>query len=431
MKGLLFTYLLTYGGALLSLFRPFHGLLIYISFSIIKPDVLWSFSVPAGNYSRTVFIALLLGWLFAGFGSWRFGRARWTALALAMYLVWSALSATQAVNQPLAWGNVWEIAKIVLPVLVGLTLIDSVERLTQIAWTIVLSAGYLAWEFNMSYWAGDNRLVEYGFAGMDEKTVAVMMCLGAALAIFVAMTSARLPLKVVALGFGVFMLHVPLFTFSRGGMLGLIAMAGMAFVLVPKRPVHFALLAVFVAMGLRLAGPEVRAQFLTSFADEADRDFSAQSRFELWGQAWETMLEKPVLGVGPRQWGGWSQVKYDWYRPKEVHNTWFQTGAELGFPGVGALIGFYLSTVFGLWRLSRRRSAGPLETTYARMVIASLTGFAVSSQFITVYGLEVPFYVCLIGAGLLKLTSQPVAELRPQQVPRPTSILDKPVVATR
>ena len=156
MKGLIFTFLLTYGGALLSLFRPFSGLLIYISFSIIKPDVLWAYSVPAGSYSRTIFIALFLGWMFAGLGTWRFGRARWTVVALVFYLIWAALSATQALNQPLAWGIVWEIAKVVLPVVVALSLIDSIDQLTQIAWTIVVSAGYLAWEFNISYWAGDN-----------------------------------------------------------------------------------------------------------------------------------------------------------------------------------------------------------------------------------------------------------------------------------
>ena len=40
MKGLIFTYLLTYGGAAVSLFRPFTGLLIYVCFAIIKPDAL-------------------------------------------------------------------------------------------------------------------------------------------------------------------------------------------------------------------------------------------------------------------------------------------------------------------------------------------------------------------------------------------------------
>src|SRR5205823_14471517 len=73
MKGLLFTYLLTYGGALAALFNPFHGLLVYVCFAIVRPDKMWFWSVPEGNYSRIVGIALLLGWLAHGCGCWHFG----------------------------------------------------------------------------------------------------------------------------------------------------------------------------------------------------------------------------------------------------------------------------------------------------------------------------------------------------------------------
>ena len=72
MKSLLFTYALTYGGAVMSLFSPYIGFLIYVCFGIIKPDSLWFWAIPEGNYSRIVAIGLLLGWLVHGFGSWRF-----------------------------------------------------------------------------------------------------------------------------------------------------------------------------------------------------------------------------------------------------------------------------------------------------------------------------------------------------------------------
>ena len=41
MKGLIFTYAMTYGGALASLFDPFVGLLIYVCFAIVKPESMW------------------------------------------------------------------------------------------------------------------------------------------------------------------------------------------------------------------------------------------------------------------------------------------------------------------------------------------------------------------------------------------------------
>src|SRR5579871_4812088 len=81
MKGLIFTYVMTYGGAAVSLFNPFVGFLIFVCFAIIRPEFLWYWSVPAGNYSRIIGLALLAGWALNGFGDWNFGRAR--------FIVWS------------------------------------------------------------------------------------------------------------------------------------------------------------------------------------------------------------------------------------------------------------------------------------------------------------------------------------------------------
>ena len=39
------------------------------------------------------------------------------------------------------------------------------------------------------------------------------------------------------------------------------------------------------------------------------------------------------------------------------------------------------------------------------MVTASLIGFCVAAQFVTLHGLEIPYYVVLIGAGALKLNT--------------------------
>src|SRR5262249_48318823 len=139
MKGLLFTYALTYGGTLVALFNPFVGLLIYICFAIIRPESLWHWSVPAGNYSRILALGVLGSGARNGFGKWDFGRARPIVYALLAYWLWACLSAFQAEDKARAWHWVETQAKIVLPFLVGMTLIDSVRQLKQLAWVIVLS----------------------------------------------------------------------------------------------------------------------------------------------------------------------------------------------------------------------------------------------------------------------------------------------------
>ena len=79
MKSLIFVYLLTYGGAAAALLNPLVGLYIYILFAILKPESLWSFSVPlGGHYSRIVAIAMLIGWAWQGFGNWNLRGCRRT-----------------------------------------------------------------------------------------------------------------------------------------------------------------------------------------------------------------------------------------------------------------------------------------------------------------------------------------------------------------
>jgi probable O-glycosylation ligase (exosortase A-associated) len=413
MKGLLFTYALTYGGAVVSLFNPYVGLLIYICFSIIKPEAMWFWSVPEGNYSRIVAIALLAGWALKGFGSWRFGRARAVVFALLGFWGWSALSAASAPGQTEAWASVEALTKVVLPFLVGITTIDSVRKLKQLAWVILLSLGYVAYELNLSYYSGFNRVVEMDFALMDNNCVAIAMVTGVGLAFFLGLYAESWWRRALALVAAGLMAHVVMFAFSRGGVLALIITCFAAFLLIEKQPKHYLAFVAAILLGIRLAGPEVRERFVTVFADAKQRDESAQSRLDLWKDCWDTLLNKPLLGAGPHNWPLLAPT-YGWPLGKEAHTLWLQTAAEVGVPGIVCLLSFYGLCVVRLWPLTRtgRPVADPWYRDSARMVIASLVGFAVSAQFVSLEELELPYYIVLIGAGTLKLSSlaEPAAE---------------------
>ena len=177
MKGLIFTYLLTYGGALASLVNPFVGLIIYVAFAILKPQSLWSYSLPqGGRYSLIVALALLAGWAMHGFGSWRFGTAKSVIYALLVFWLWLVMSATMARDtSETAWPLVETMSKGFLPCIVAITLIDSVQRLKALAWVIVLSQGYLAYEFNMAYYQYGFNDAEWNFAGLDNNGMAIAM----------------------------------------------------------------------------------------------------------------------------------------------------------------------------------------------------------------------------------------------------------------
>jgi len=406
MKGLIFTYVLCYGGAVASLFDPFVGLMIYICFAIIKPEAMWFWAVPEGNYSRIVAVALLVGWVRKGFGQWQLGRARGIVIALVGFWLWAILSAFWAIDRSIAWEWIESISKIVLPFVVGITIIDSLPKLKVLAWVIMLSQAYVALEANLAYFDGYNRLREEGFGGMDNNSVAIALdtCIG--LAFFLGLEMKNLWLKGLAFAGAAVMTHAVLLSFSRGGMLALIVTGVVSFFLLPKKWQHYLTFAIGVLIALRLAGPQVVERFTTIF--HYKEDASAEGRIEYWGICWDLMQKHP-LGIGPNQFGVVAP-DYGLQAGRQAHSLWFQLGAELGFVGLGCLVLFYGICAVRLWPLAWRNDTAPDPWLHvaARMVLASLVGFAVSAQFVSLSLLEVPFYIALIGVVTLKLSAAPV-----------------------
>jgi probable O-glycosylation ligase (exosortase A-associated) len=405
MKGLIFTYALTYGGAGLSLFNPFYGLLVYVAFAILRPEYLWPWSVAPGNYSRIVAMALIVGWGLKGFGNWNFGAARPFVLTLLAYWGWIVVSAMGAADQTVAWNYVELHSKILLPVLVGLTLVESVGQLRQLAWVLVLCLGYLAWEGNLDHFQGGFRVRLEGFAAMDNNSFCIAMAAGSGLSFFLGLSEGAWWKRLVCLALAAMMVHVTMFGNSRGGMLGVIVTGLVTLLLIPKRPFEVSLIVASGLVGLRLAGPQVWERFSTIFASGDARDASAESRLQLWADCWDVMQKNPLTGIGPDHWPLIAS-QYGWPPGKECHSLWFNAGAELGFPGLVLLILFYGVVIWQCWRI---RTKCKLQDTWfvgsGRMVTAALVGFAVSASFVSLDALEPPYYIALLGAGTLKVFS--------------------------
>jgi probable O-glycosylation ligase (exosortase A-associated) len=425
-KGLLFTYTMTYGGAAVSLFYPYVGFLIYVCFAIIKPPAMWYWSVPPGGYyDRTVAIAVIIGWLIQGFGNWKLGKgAGRLTLTLVLFFFWQVLGWAASDIPELAQWHVIDQAKILLMFLIGISLIDTPRHAKALAWTMALSLGYLAYELNLSYYAGYNRAGAEGFAGLDNNCVAVEMACGAGLAMFLGFGERRLWLKALGLISAVLCAHTVMFCWSRGGMLGLICVGITGFLLIHREPKHYLLFLLLVALAFRLAGDQVRQRFLTVFVDPEERDTSANTRLEYWGHAWRAMQRNPLFGVGPGHWMYYcDQVGI---RRIYIHSVWMQAGAETGFPGLGLLLAFYGQTVFYLYPLTRRKArvGHPWFPEAARMVIAGLVGYAAAGSFVSLVNLEIPYYLVLLGAGVLKVNSALLAQPATQWAASPQSPLE-------
>lgn len=196
------------------------------------------------------------------------------------------------------------------------------------------------------------------------------------------------------LTYGLVVLAV-LFTQSRGGLLGLLAVSGVfAWRRVPNKALLLSLGGVVLLLLFVAAGISGRA---SGGAAEGGVDESAMGRLYAWQAAWGMALDHPFKGVGL----GNFYFNYFFYSPHwdglnhAVHSTWFGVLAETGFVGLAVFLGLVLLTLRRAWLAcaSAAFAAAPAALAAAmEAATAGLVGFVVSGTFLT-QGFTWPLYL--------------------------------------
>lgn len=408
-KGPLFVYTMTILGIACALPYPFVSVLVYIIFAVMSPNSLWFYSLSPTffnsgvGFSAAVGYPMIAGWVLQHCGNFRIGKAQLPLWLLIFYLVWATFVTQMAGMTPLGHETLMMMLRLLIALVIALTLCESMTHLRLIIWSIIFASGFVAYELNMSYLAGFNRLQIVGYAGMDNNFFAVAMVVGTTIAVFTGLVEKNYALKGLAFMAALFQAHAILFSMSRGGMLGLCVVGLVAFLLLPKTLTNVSLFTVIVAMVLFLAGPSVQERFWSSFEDQEELDGSAKSRIESWKNCAEVIRQRPIMGIGIQNWAAFSRAHFGIFL--EAHNTWLQSAAETGIPGGLLLLGFVLVTMWRVLPLARGKIdlPDPMMRMYAQMVIAAMSGYCVSAWFVSLYFMEIVYYTCLIGLCCLKL----------------------------
>jgi probable O-glycosylation ligase (exosortase A-associated) len=407
MKGLIITYALAIVGTIGSLRSPLIGLFVYVFFAILRPQFIFSFAGDLSGISFWVGVAMLAGWVLHRFGSWQFGRGRIVVRMLLAFVVWFSFSCVFALDPLRAYPQLLVLARYVLPFLVGVTLLTTPSLRRRMLWTIVLAQGYVGFEMNLDYLRGYNSAAE-GFGGMDNNCFAVSMIAAIGPAIALGMRSKTWYEQALAWLCAALILHTTLLTFSRGGLVGMAAVFAVMLVLMPKRPKPLIAVAFALLLAVRFAGPQLVARYSTTFASEENRDRSAESRLELWQDCLIVAAAHPVFGIGPSNWRMISS-QFGWTEGKSAHSVWMETAAEVGFVGSALLLLFFVLAAWKLWPVARSATADD-DSTIALGAVLSVVGFVVGGQFVSVPGLELPYYVVMVGTALLRSESTKTAE---------------------
>jgi O-antigen ligase len=206
---------------------------------------------------------------------------------------------------------------------------------------------------------------------------------------------------------------------SRGGFIGLIAV--MLYVLlryraIPSR-VRLAVTVAGVALFLGFASDKYWTSMGTILHPQTDYNYNDNvGRVEVWKRGMGYMIHNPIVGVGvsayPVAEGGSDlalslAAQGRGFKWSVAHNSFLETGAELGIPGALVFIGILVVTGYGLTRLSPRGKWAPWisrrEMALAQMLIGALFGFAVAGFFVSAEYFAYLYFILGLGVGLMKL----------------------------
>jgi len=216
--------------------------------------------------------------------------------------------------------------------------------------------------------------------------------------------------RLIGLGSAALLLFGTVQTGSRGGFLGLIAVAcfgllGLSAVRVSKR---LTVTIVGLALMLIVGGDAYWARIQTILNPQKDYNWSGQAesgRIEVWKRGVGYMLRRPILGVGVDQF----QVAEGTMAPQAArqrigigfkwstaHNSYIQIGAELGVIGLGLFIGM-LALAFREARRIGQSATARDDRLLGQCFAALVVGFAVGGTFLSqAYGTYLYFALALL-----------------------------------
>jgi O-antigen ligase len=193
---------------------------------------------------------------------------------------------------------------------------------------------------------------------------------------------------VVAVG-----LVVPL-TLSRGALVAL-AVAAAWLVAVERRFLRVIVGGTLALTVVAVAIVIVQPQMLRAGLEGKQRIASAnvQNRLEAWRFAADRVVEHPLLGIGPGNFGAayaphW-RANPGLHHLSVVHNSYLEIAAELGVPACLAFVAFY---ALAFASIGRRSAAARGDAALALALRMAMLIAAVAGCFVSVE-LQAPFWI--------------------------------------
>jgi O-antigen ligase len=395
----------------IAIFKPVVGTIGFYFFALLDPAWNWRWVLSRDlSFQKWLFFATLIGvllqWGTLGKTS-KLGHRCILALIVFSCIV---LTSSQFSSYPeaSAWYN-GILFRVFAMAGLGILTVTNPRHAFWLGLACVLGQGYNTQEINREYFQmGYCRyayMANWGFKGLDNNGYSILTVPVLAIALSIALCQGNLKLRAVAGLIAVLEMHQIMLMQSRGSMIGAVLLGALAVFFTPKTSQSIALILAGVVGAGVLAGPPVVAEFMSSFAEEGERDASAESRFYLWRAGAKIMLDHPWIGVGPNASRYYVPRYYEGGNVgdvKALHNLFFEVGCENGIPAACIFLTIYLLSWLYVF-LNRHhflRTNQKWTPPLCIAVLAGIPGYLLASMFSSGALIESSYILPIIACGL-------------------------------
>jgi len=271
---------------------------------------------------------------------------------LSLYFLISLASAAFAVNRWEGFRGAWDVFRPLSIFLMMVNELDGVGKIRFYLWLFVASTGIgVVWGL-ASYLMGLRSRLEITSLGHSNHTAWYLVMMLALLISVLLFMDWKPPAKIVVGGITGATLLAVLLTYSRGALVAFVA--SLLFLAIPLRrwqPIlGVALLTLALVGGLQAWGTPWATHLEMVVAP--DQDVSLSDRFSLWKGSVLSLRDRPLLGVGPRNFKYLDHERYGFVQTSHAHSLFFNVIAErglLGFLSLMALFGCYAYVGIRRW----------------------------------------------------------------------------------
>lgn len=400
----------------LAFLSPYAGVLTFIWMAITRPHE-WAY-VQSAQYSLMVGVATVLGYVVFEMVK---RPPKLTANVL-MILVWlqTLMGTYFGYNVPNAEPKFIEFTKVIVIGLLISALVDSEQKVRWFLMVVISSVAMVTFKdfVGSIIHLGNVKLTGPGGSFEDNNDYALLLVMTTPLAYYLAKGETRWLLRWGFYGIGAMTATTVLFTYSRGGFLGLCVVALLIALKTKYKVTGLAVIAILAVLFINF-GPEKVKERISTIKTAQEQDSSAQQRLRAWEVSGNIIRDYPLAGIGMKNILLIYSKYGDAQDTRVAHNSYLQCAVDAGIPALLFFLTMLIVTVFRLRSVRRSlkaRSPNNLMIHYTHGMEIAVLGYCVSAFFLSQYTFEILYMIVPLATALKAMARNYEKEAEVQQL---------------